>query len=256
MSIFRYSISDALRWASFCNDYNPVHFFYTSKNEKPIVHGMRVALDIKNHILSNAKTFSDAKAYLNVSVKFVNPVYYNCDYILSPFSVSDRIKLKLNNYDNLNTVIETTVTTCDNHKASAPANILLINGLYFSKYFESFLVNFRQIKDELFWDSLLFCVVISSLKNQLILVDSLEDILVNSTLIHTHQHLTYKKSFIDTYKYSDENITPYIKVWCNSLIKYTDNEFLISITACLYTTEPVMSSEIILKVIKGDCYER
>lgn len=78
---------------------------------------------------------------------------------------------------------------------------------------------------------------------------------MDSTLIHTHQHLIYKKLFIDTFNFYDENITPYIKVWCNSLIKYTDNEYLISITACLYTTEPVMISEIILKVIKGGYYE-
>ncbi|EGV6865981.1 hypothetical protein EZM72_24620, partial [Salmonella enterica] len=203
MNIFIYSISDALRWASFCKDYNPIHFFYTSKNRKPIVHGMRVALDIKNHILSNAKTISDAKAYLNVSVKFVNPVYYNCDYMLSPFSVSDRIKLKLIDYDNHNTVIETIVTTCDNHKANAPENSLLINDVCFLKYFKSFLVNFKEIKDELFWDSLLFCVVISSLKDQSIFFDSLGNILMDSTLIHTHQHLIYKKLFIDTFNFYD-----------------------------------------------------
>ncbi|MCO4902615.1 hypothetical protein [Escherichia coli] len=253
--MFRYTLSDALKWASFCKDYNPIHFFYTSKNRRPVVHGMRVALDIKKHILSNSKEFSEDKKYLNISVRFKNPVYYNNDYMLSPVSASDCIKFNLIDDDN-NTAIETIITASDSYDVNAPGNSLLINDICYSNYFKSFFLKFDQMKGVGFWDSLLFCVAISSLKEPSILIDYLENSLVNSTLIHTHQYLTYKKSFIDTFEFSDKNITPHIKVWRNHLIKYTDNEFIISISACLYTVEPVMISEIILKVVKGDCYER
>lgn len=94
MTLLHYTLADALQWAAFSGDENPIHFDLQAARAMGVgersIHGMRALLDVKRDVHSRL-SLSHPEHYVKCQVRLRRPLWCDTDWLLTPGRGKNRI---------------------------------------------------------------------------------------------------------------------------------------------------------------------